>query len=259
MCLRRSSLAAPAVLLGLSLSGLSPGVLAQASVVNDGQWRYALGAGASMSTGNTRASSFNVSADAVQVREDAKWALHAQSFYGRSNGRVTADNLGVNAQRDQDFNPEWYGYGRGDFLRDKPANLTYRVSGSSGLGRHLVRDNTHTWDLSSGLAYTVDSYPGPIKIGGNLRTHYSRVEWVWTQLSTHRVSDTTSLRQRLDFNTDLRAGGSNRAVFDSGISVAINHSLSLTASFLLRYNGDPGVGVQKIDTQLVTGIGLKID
>lgn len=232
---------------------------AQATVVKDGQWRYALGAGASLTGGNTRSSAFNVTGDAVQVREDSKWALHVQSFYSRNNGSVTADNLGANVQRDQDFTPDWFGYARGDYLRDKPANLTYRASASSGVGRHMVRDDTNTFDLSTGLAYTVDSYPAPVQIGGALRDSYSRVEWVITELSTHRVSPTTSLRQRLDFNTDARGRGAHRAVFDSGIAVSITRSLNLTASFVMRYNGDPGVGVKKVDTQLVTGIALKID
>lgn len=231
---------------------------AQATVIKDGQWRYALGAGASLTGGNTRSSTFNLTGDAVQVTEDAKWALHVQSLYSRNNGNITADNLGSNVQRDKDFTTDWFGYGRGDYLRDKPANLTYRASASSGVGRHMLREEFNTFDLSTGLAYTVDRYLNPVNVAGGLRDTYSRVEWVVTELSTHRVTPTTSLRQRLDFATDVR-GGANRANFDSGIAVSITRSLNLTASFVLRYNGDPGEGVKKIDTQLVTGIGLKID
>lgn len=231
---------------------------AQATVIKDGHWRYALGAGASLTGGNTRSSSFNFTGDAVQVTEDAKWALHMQSLYSRNNGNVTADNFGGNVQRDKDFTPEWFGYGRGDYLRDKPANLTYRASASSGIGRHLIRDDRDTFDLSTGLAYTVDRYLQPVDVAGGPRDTYSRVEWVITELSTHRVTPTTSLRQRLDFATDVRGGG-NRANFDSGIAVSITSSLNLTASFVMRYNGDPGVGVKKVDTFLVTGVALKID
>lgn len=245
--------------LGVIIAMSAPlGAQAQATVIKDGQWRYALGAGASLTGGNTRSSSFNFTGDAVQVTEDAKWALHVQSLYSRNNGSVTADNLGGNVQRDKDFTPDWFGYGRGDYLRDKPANLTYRASASSGVGRHMIRDDQNTFDLSTGLAYTVDRYITPVDVAGGPRDTYSRVEWVVTELSTHRVSPTTSLRQRLDFATDVRGGG-NRANFDSGIAVSITRSLNLTASFVLRYNGDPGVGVKKIDTFLVTGIGLKLD
>lgn len=231
---------------------------AQATVIKDGQWRYALGAGASLTGGNTRSSSFNVTGDAVQVKEDSKWALHVQSLYSRNNGSVTADNLGGNVQHDQDFSTDWFGYGRGDYLRDRPANLTYRASASSGVGRHMLRDDFNTFDLSTGLAYTLDRYINPVNVAGGPRDTYARVEWVLTELSTHRVSPTTSLRQRLDVAKDVR-GGSSRANLDSGIAVSITRSLNLTASFVLRYNGDPGEGVKKVDTLLVTGIALKID
>lgn len=245
--------------LGACLAMSLPAIAqAQATVIKDGQWRYALGAGASLTGGNTRSSSFNFTGDAVQVTEDAKWALHMQSLYSRNNGSVTADNLGGNVQRDKDFTPDWFGYGRGDFLRDKPANLTYRASASTGVGRHLIRNERDTFDLSTGVAYTVDRYITPVDVAGGPRDTYSRVEWVLTELSTHRVSPTTSLRQRLDFATDVH-GGANRANFDSGIAVSITRSLNLTTSFVLRYNGDPGAGVKKIDTFLVTGIALKID
>ena len=48
-------------------------------------------------------------------------------------------------------------------------------------------------------------------------------------------------------------------MFDSGLSVAMTKTLSLTAGLNYRYNSDPGEGVKKGDTLFVTGIAMKID
>ena len=48
-------------------------------------------------------------------------------------------------------------------------------------------------------------------------------------------------------------------VFDSGVAVAITRALSLTASFVVRYNSDPGENYRRRDALLVTGLQYKIE
>lgn len=249
----------------LSLAGLllaAPMLVfaqAQATIKPDGQFRYAFGAGASYASGNTSSSSVNLSGDGVKVTADSKWQLGGKANYGRTEGATTVENAALGAQFDQDITPLWFGFGKGDYLRDKPANVSTRASLFGGVGRHVVRTDTLTFDVSAGLGYTEDRYFNAADVNGDFRTRYGRAEALLAEESTHKFTPTTTLHQKLSVYPALRSGGGYRGVFDAGLSVAMNNTLSLTAGLNYRYNSDPGVGLKKGDTLFVTGISVKLD
>jgi len=232
---------------------------AQATIKPDGQFRYALGAGASYASGNTNASSVNITGDGVRADADSKWQFGGRALWGRTEGVTTAESLALGTQYDRDFTPQWFGFGKTDFLRDKPANVSSRVSVYGGAGRHVIKSETLTWDLSAGLGYTQDHYLEPADVSGEFRTSYGRAEALLAEESTHKWTPTTSFHQKLSFYPALRSGGGYRGIFDSGLSVAMTSTLSLTAGLNYRYNSVPGEGLRKGDTLFVTGIAMKID
>ncbi|MEP7099610.1 MAG: DUF481 domain-containing protein [Burkholderiales bacterium] len=232
---------------------------AQATVKPDGQFRYAFGAGASYASGNTSASSVNLSGDGVNATADSKWQFGGKANYGRTEGATTVENLALGTQYDKDVTPDWFGFGKADYLRDKPANVSTRASLFGGAGRHVVKTDTLTFDLSAGLGYTEDRYFNAADVNGEFRTRYGRAEVLLAEESTHKWTPTTSFHQKLSLYPALRSGGGYRGVFDSGLSVAMTNTLSLTAGLNYRYNSDPGAGLRKGDTLFVTGISVKLD
>jgi putative salt-induced outer membrane protein len=232
---------------------------AQASIKPDGELRYAFGAGASYASGNTSSSAVNLSGDAVRATASDKWQFGGKALYARNEGAVTADNLALGTQYDRDFTPLWFGFGKADYLRDRPANLSVRGSLFGGVGRHVIRTETLTWDVSVGLGYTQDRYVDSADVNGGLRTSYGRAEALIAEESTHKWTPTTAFHQKLSIYPALRSGGGYRGVFDSGLSVSMTPTLALTAGLNYRYNSDPGVGVKKGDTLFVTGIAVKFD
>jgi putative salt-induced outer membrane protein len=232
---------------------------AQATIKRDGQFRFALGAGASYASGNTRSSSINISADAVQADEQSKWQLGGKGLYGRSEGVTTAENATLGTQYDRNFATEYFGFGKVDALRDTLANVSSRVSVFGGVGWHAIKRETLTWDISAGLGYTQDRYVVAAEVNDELRTSYGRPELLLAEESTHKWTPTTSFHQKLSVYPALRSGGAYRGIFDSGLSVSMTSTLSLTAGLNYRYNSDPGDGLKKGDTLFVTGIALKID
>lgn len=232
---------------------------AQATIKPDGEFRYALGAGASYASGNTNASSANFTGDGVRATADSKWQFGAKALWGRTEGVTTAENLGLGTQYDRDMTPQWFGFGKADYLRDKPANVASRMSLYSGAGYHVIKTETLTWDLSAGLGYTQDRYVEAADVSGEFRTSYGRAEALLAEESTHKWTPTTSFHQKLSFYPALRSGGGYRSIFDSGLSVAMTSTLSLTAGLNYRYNSNPGEGLRKGDTLFVTGIAVKLD
>lgn len=234
-------------------------VYAQATVKPDGQYRYALGAGASYSSGNTDSASVNIAGDGVRATDTSKWQFGGKALWSRNDGETTAENVALGTQYDQDINRRYFGFGKLDFLRDTIANVASRESAYVGAGRHLIREENTTWDISAGVGYTQDHYVDAAVIQDESRTSYGRAELLLSEESSHKFTPTTSFRQKLSLYPSLSQGGGYRGVFDSGLAVSMTSTLSLTAGVTYRYDSDPGVGLKHSDALFVTGISVKID
>ncbi|MBL0919152.1 MAG: DUF481 domain-containing protein [Hydrogenophaga sp.] len=236
-------------------------VLSQAQVTlkPDGQWRYLLTAGANVSTGNNEAATLNLSAEGARQTEIDKWTWDAKFDRGRSAGVDTIERHGLRTQYNRDFAIDWFGFGSGEWQRDRLANIAARYSIATGVGRHVWRDESGFFDVSGGLGYTHDRYVRPTDIAGAMRERYGRMELVLAEESSHKLTETTSLRQKLAVYPDLRDRGKYRAVFDTGLTVAMTQTVNLTAGLNYRYDSDPGTNLKKGDAMFVTGVSMRFD
>lgn len=232
---------------------------AQVTLKPDNQWRYLFTAGANAATGNNEAISLNLVGEAARVSAIDKWTFLGQAAYAHSDGETNTERFALGTQYTRDLNPVWFGWGSADALRDKLANLSSRLSVASGVGYHLIKNDTTTFDVSGGLGYSRDRFIEPTEIDGSLRDGYGRLELVLAEESQHQLTQTTSLRQRLALYPNLRDTGEYRASFDTNVTVAMTQAMNLTAGVQVRYNSDPGVGVKKTDAMFVTGVSWRFD
>ena len=248
---------------GLLLALIAPLASAQvpnlATIKTDDQWRAAFGLGFSRAGGNTSASSLNLSADAARASSIDKWTLGGRYLRGRSDGVTNADQAVLGTRYDRDIVGQWFGFGQGNYLRDRLANLSGQYAGNAGVGYHLVRSDPLTWDLFAGVGYIYDSYVAPAVVAGELRDHYGRAEVLFGEESQHKLSDTTTFKQRLAFYPSLRESAGRRATFDASLVVAINKVFALNATLGYRYNSEPGLGLKTNDTLFVTSITYRIE
>jgi putative salt-induced outer membrane protein YdiY len=231
---------------------------ATATLVPDDRWHFALGAGATVVSGNNSSRSLNIGAEGVKLSDHDRIGL-----YGRTLDVETEDQrsrtLAAGAGYNRDFTPLWFGLTKVDYLEDPPSNLDARRFVLAGIGRHLVRSDSSLFDVSLGLGHTSDRFVQSVFIAGAERSGYDRAEIVLSENSEHKFTPTTSWRQKLELYSDTRDRGRYRAVFDTGLSVAMTQTLSLTATLNHRYESDPGDGIGHNDTQFVTGISVKLD
>jgi putative salt-induced outer membrane protein YdiY len=125
--------------------------------------------------------------------------------------------------------------------------------------RHLWRSERGYFDVSTGLGYTYDRYIASTDIAGTMRDRYGRLELVLAEESSHKLTDTTSLRQKFTLLPNLRDSGKYRAVLDTGLTVAMTPTINLSAGLSYRYDSDPGTGLEKVDAMFVTGVSLRFD
>jgi putative salt-induced outer membrane protein len=232
---------------------------AQVTLKPDGQWRYLLTAGANVSSGNNRAGSLNLAAEGAHQTSDDKWTWGAKADHARNAGVATTERYGLRTQYNRDIAPDWFGFGSGETLRDKLANIASRYSLASGVGRHVWREERGYFDVSAGLGYSYDRYVTATDIAGAMRDRYGRLELVLSEESSHRLTDTTSLRQKFTLYPDLRDSGKYRAVLDTGLTVAMTQTVNLSAGLSYRYDSDPGTRLKKADAMFVTGVSVRID
>lgn len=247
-----------AALLTLALAAAGA-AQAQATVKNDGQFRAAIGLGASLASGNTKATNLALTADAVRATDQNKLSLYGNLQYARSAGTTTADQLRLGARYDQNLSANLFAFGGLDLERNKFANLSLRSQLSAGLGWHVIKSPTTTFDVFGGLGYVSDKYKTAMVIDGSARDSYSYMSLLLGEESTHKLSDSTSFKQRLTVVPNLKNSGEFRANWDAGLAVAMSKAMNLNVGFGFAHNSEPGPGRKSTDTLLTTGISVKFD
>ncbi|MCR5884074.1 DUF481 domain-containing protein [Rhizobacter sp. J219] len=233
---------------------------AQVTMKPDGVLRSLWTFASSVSGGNTSATTATLTGETVKQTDHSKWLTLGRVFYARDDQRATAATYAVTTQYDQDLiNQDYFAVAKIDYLRDRPANIASRVSAYGGLGRHVIREDNNTWDVFAGFGYTDDRYVGTADVNGELRSRYGRSEALLSENSNHKLTPNTTLRQKLEYYADLRNSGEYRAVFDTGLSVAMTATWQLTTGLQYRYNSAPGRDLKHYDVQFLTGISLRFD
>jgi putative salt-induced outer membrane protein len=233
---------------------------AQVTTKPDGVFRSLFGVAASVSGGNTRATTVTLTGETVLQTDHSKWGMGARAFYARGEEGTTAANMAFGTQYDQDlFNNDYFSVLKFDYMRDHPSNISARFGAYGGLGRHLIRNDQNTWDAFGGVGYTEDRFVNESEVNGELRKRYGHVEGVVSESSNHKLTPSTTLRQKLEWYPNLRDRGEYRLAFDTGLSVAMTSSMQLTTSLLHRYNSNPGAGLKNYDTLFLTGISFRFD
>jgi len=234
-------------------------VLAQAQVKTDGRWRATVDLAASYSSGNSDSGNFSLNADAVRATTRDRVNVYARSLYGRTDGETTAELLGAGGRYSFNLTARSYVFGQADLLRDKPANIEFRASGAGGLGYKLIDTEANRFEVLGGLGYTHDQYFDATVVAGSMRSRYGYAEALLGEESNHRLTDSTTFKQKLVVYPNLSDIGEYRAIFDTGVAVAINRTMNLTVGFNYRYNSDPGVGVKRGDAVFLTGLAYKLE
>jgi putative salt-induced outer membrane protein len=252
----RSSLASACLLIPhLAWADLAP-------PPKDGLWRGIAGAALSATSGNTETSSALLNVDAARASDHDKVSLggninHARGTNDAGERTTTADKSSAFGQYDRDFAPRWFGFGRLAYDRDALIDLSSRTALTVGVGHRLIDTPTDSFTLLGGLGYTSERYGSLQTIADEADTRFDRPSAFLAEESAHKLTETTSLKQRLEASPALDGSGVVLWKFSANLDVAINSSLSLSVGVIDTYNTEPPEGAVKNDVTLFTGINVK--
>ncbi|MDX3905764.1 MAG: DUF481 domain-containing protein [Pigmentiphaga sp.] len=227
-------------------------VWAQPPLEPDGKWRGSISAGASLASGNTDATSLNIGANAGRATAMDRLNFNLTGLYGTKDEdgerSETAKLLRMGGKYDRDITDRMFGFGSLDLEHDKLQELNLRGVAAAGLGRHIIKNDRTVFDLFSGLAYNHERFTEETR---------NSAELLLGEESNHKISDTTSLHQRLAIYPNLTDSGEYRIQFDAGLTTSITRKIELKITLSNRYMSNPQPGVKKSDTLLLTNIGYR--
>lgn len=240
-------------------SALSISALAQ--VKTDGLWRGTGGAALSATSGNSSTNSLLLNADASRVTARDKISLGGMVNYASNKtagaNQTTANKWGAFGEYDYNLTPQLFAFGKLGLDSDKLIDLSLRTSLAGGLGYKVFNTEQMTFDLFGGVGYVTDKYSIAKTVDGTTDTSFSRASIYLGEESSHKLSSTVSLKQRLDLYPGISGDKALLAKFNIGVSVAMSSTLNLTVGVSDAYNSKPPNGNKKNDFGLFTGVNVK--
>lgn len=227
-----------------------PAALAQDTP--DGRWHGGLSLSGALASGNTSSRTLAANADTSRATAEDKISLYGIANYGRSRvggvSTTTADLLRVGGRYDFNLGARWFSFGGAEGETNEAGGVRDRYSLNGGVGHHLVKNDAHLWDVFAGVGYTDTRATDGMRADG--------AQALFGEESSHKLSDTTSLKQRLVY---YPGGGElgDRATFDAGLATTLSGSWTLNAGLSSRYSSRVPAGTRKTDKLLTMGFGYR--
>jgi putative salt-induced outer membrane protein len=218
----------------------------------DNQWHGAISLGGAMSSGNSSTVLFSGAADATRASVRDKLSFWGITNYAtsKSEGVTTtnANSLRLGGRYDYNLTPKVFMFGAGEGETNEVTGLRSRFGADVGAGYHVFSNADTLFDVYAGVGAARVSYTNGETIGG--------AELLFGETSTHRLSSTTSFKQRLE----IRPGGNGLgtlSTFDATLATAISGAWTLNTGLQVRHATEVPAGRKSTDTILTVGFGYK--
>lgn len=225
---------------------------AHAQNTPDGRWHGGLSVSGALASGNSSSRTLAANTDASIATAEDKLSLYGIANYGRNKvdgiDTTTANLLRLGGRYDFNLGPQWFSFAGAEAETNKAGGVRDRYSLNGGGGYHLVKNDANSWDIFSGVGYT------DTRLTDGNRANGAQV--LFGEESSHKLSETTSLKQRLVYYPDGEELG-DRATFDAGLATLISGGWTLNVGLSSRYASRVPVGTKKTDNLLTVGFGYK--
>ena len=231
---------------------LAASSIASAQDKPDGQFHGTGSLGAAFSSGAVNTTTISAGFDTARKTADDKLSFYGLAARGSTKvlglTAVTSDLYRLGGRYDKDLSKQVFGFISGELEKNGVTNLDLRAAGYLGAGYHVIATPVTTFDVFAGVGYNHFKYKGAGSDGA--------VELMFGEESAHKLSDTTTFKQRLAIFPSTDTDFGYRAQFDAGLGAAMSSALSLNVGLTARYANKVFVA-KKTETLLTVGVGYK--
>jgi putative salt-induced outer membrane protein YdiY len=214
-------------------------------------WHGSFGAGLSMNSGNSDASSFNLGFG-LEYDPKTKNVLKLGGLYLRSDakGETTADKLTAFARDEYSFSDRFFVYGEVAYLSDAVAQVDYIVSPNAGAGYKLVKTDAVTLEASAGFGGAFEKLEGQDATSSGAYRAGEAFSW--------KISPAVAFTQKASGLWKSNDTGDAYYHFDVGLTSSISKILELKLAYLLDHKTRPAlVTLEKTDTSFIAAVVAK--
>lgn len=232
------------------------GVLTGASLAGaqeaDPKWTGNLFAGYNMQNGNTKKAAGNLSAAAARKLESGDLGLKANITYSESNGMMDGQKWDAQARYALNFGEDnnWYNFYQMNVDHDYFADVDYRITPSTGLGRHIITGDDLNWDLDAGIGYRITKHRSTDE------TDDDPTALIHTYLKKN-VFDKAKITEDLTAYPGFSSNAGIVLKSETAFTNPLSESFDLQLKYIVDLNTEPGPGKKKSDEQFIAGLNYK--
>ena len=205
-----------------------------------------------LTRGNSQTKNLALAFNASRKTLHDKLSLYTNSVYATNDAPRAVPSTTANAEQggsryDHDITDRVFAFVGADFQADSLQTLDLRSVFSGGIGFHVIKRDSTTLDVLTGVNYTHEKYTAFSRnfAAGTLGDEFM-----------HKLHGSTVLTQSLYFYPDLNNTGEYRGTFNFGTVTKISKWLGWQNAFGDIYVSNPPLGKKKNDILLTTGLNI---
>jgi putative salt-induced outer membrane protein YdiY len=216
-------------------------------------WTGSIGAGLSLTSGNTDTSSYNLAFSALRDPK-AKYVLRFEGLYLRSeqNDEDTADKTVLLARGERGFTERLFAFAEVGYLRDRFKEIDYLVSPLVGVGWKLILPEPVSLVVDAGVGGAFEKQPGGESTSDAAFKLGESLQWAISErlLLTQSVTGLWKMDDTEDANYHA----------EIGVASSLTARSELKLAYLIDYDNLPtSPELDKTDTALLATLVMKIE
>ena len=226
-------------------------------------WSGLLDTGLSLTRGNSESLTYSLAGKAARVTDRDKISVYTTAIYSNStvNGinSTTAHAIRGGVRGDLNVSEHLFVFGFTDFEYDQFQDLDLRNVVGGGLGYHVIKTKSTTFDIFAGGDYDQDFFGAIAATATNpAKPAITRKsgEIVLGETFNAKLNNRTTLTEQFSLYPNVSDAGSYRFQFDATAATKLKNWLSWQVTYSDRYLSDPLAGFKKNDLILSTGVRL---
>ena len=230
---------------------------AQAQTLQDNQWHGGISIGGAYASSNTSSQTINVIANGSKASKEDKLGVYTLINYGSNkvNGvkTNTAQLFRLGGRYDYNLSPNSFFFGGSELETNKIQNIDSRYAINAGAGYKAIKNEETSFDLFTGVGYSETRFG--VTIPPSV-ANKKGVEFLLGEESTHKISPTSSIKQRWVIYPGSANIG-NRSTFDINLATVVAKGWTLNAGASISYTSKPSNNFKKTTSLVTFGFGYK--